>query len=107
MFIKENGAFRAEDFAFDLSQLTPSEMQIYTWKDATLRELVEAIRSAKPSARPNSAKFEVSFAYPVPDGIEVRRVGSLHAGRAGSDDQLTLARLRFETGDFLAVSIFT
>ncbi|CEO95294.1 Histone deacetylase complex subunit SAP18 [Plasmodiophora brassicae] len=109
VFVKENAAMNAADFDFPLGDLTPGELQIYTWRDATLLELIEAIRSATPAARRTSAKIDIAFAYPSSreGGMVVKTVGSVYTGRKGPDDNMTLDDLKFEIGDFLAVSVFT
>jgi hypothetical protein len=82
--------FRA---AHRLSPVTlPS--QIYTWKDATLRELTGLIQSVIPEARASGAQCSFSLVYPGQTGhYTMRHVGVVSATGAGTDSQ-TLEQLR-------------
>ncbi|PQP99949.1 histone deacetylase complex subunit SAP18-like [Prunus yedoensis var. nudiflora] len=40
------------------------EVQIYTWKDATLRELTDLVKEIAPEARRRNAKLSFAFVYP-------------------------------------------
>ncbi|XP_074263233.1 histone deacetylase complex subunit SAP18 isoform X2 [Silene latifolia] len=96
-----------EDFAVGGKE-PKSEFQIYTWKDATLRELTSLVREAIPQARRRDALLSFALVYPDRNGcFIVRRVGKTlsHCTRA-LDDEKTLAQLRFQIGDYLDVAIF-
>ncbi|MED6150548.1 hypothetical protein PIB30_073400, partial [Stylosanthes scabra] len=40
------------------------EVQIYTWKDATLRELTDLVKEVAPAARRRNAKLSFAFVFP-------------------------------------------
>ena len=40
------------------------EVQIYTWPDATLRELCELVKEVNPAARRAQAKVSFALVYP-------------------------------------------
>lgn len=48
-------------------------MQVYTWPDATLRELTDLVKEVKSEARRTTAKFEFAFVYPDRRGRNVLR----------------------------------
>jgi len=83
------------------------EVQIYTWKDATLRELTELIKEVNDAARNRTSKLSFAFVYPDRRGRNVmREVGTVWSSRKGDDDNKTLSQLLFETGDFLDVAVY-
>lgn len=44
---------------------TPAnELQIYTWKDATLHELTQLVKEVNPEARRKGTKFSFALVYP-------------------------------------------
>lgn len=44
---------------------TPSnELQIYTWKDATLHELTQLVKEVNPETRRKGTKFSFALVYP-------------------------------------------
>lgn len=82
------------------------EVQIYTWPDASLRELAELVKEVNSDARQRNARLSFAFVYPDRRGRNViKQVGTVHSIRPGEDDNKTLRALKFETGDFLDVAI--
>ena len=49
------------------------EVQVYTWMDATLRELTELIQEVQPAARRAQARLEFALVYPARRGRNVLR----------------------------------
>lgn len=84
------------------------EVQIYTWKDATLRELTDLVKEVTPAARRRDARLSFAFVYPDKNGrFVVREVGKTNSHRNGKfDDNKALAQLGFQIGDYLDVAIF-
>lgn len=79
---------------------------MYTWMDATLRELCDLVKEVHPAARRPNAWLSFAFVYPDRTGRNVmRQVGQVHSMRLGEDDEKTLQQLSFQTGDFLDVAI--
>lgn len=109
VFTKNGAHHTVEDFSMRGKE-PKEEVQIYTWRDATLRELTELVKEVSPSARRRDARLSFAFVYPDRRGRNViRNVGLTHANgasRRGGDDARTLAELMFQTGDFLDVAIF-
>ncbi|KAI3947960.1 hypothetical protein MKW92_035829 [Papaver armeniacum] len=94
--------FTKEDFA-TRGKEPKKEVQIYTWKDATLGKVA-------PEARRRDAKLSFAFVYPDKNGrFVVRQVGTTHSQGMGNarrqDDHKALSDLSFQIGDYLDVAI--
>lgn len=83
-----------------------SELQVYTWLDATLSELTGLIRET-PAYQAKGVQFNFSKVFPEPSSptFRMRTIGNTTGGKRGSDDDLTLAQCRYQIGDFLDVAI--
>jgi hypothetical protein len=55
------------------SDLPPNELTVYTWPDATLRELTDLVKSAQPAARRQNVRLEFAFVYPDAKGRNTMR----------------------------------
>uniref|UniRef100_A0A7S2XY13 Histone deacetylase complex subunit SAP18 n=1 Tax=Fibrocapsa japonica TaxID=94617 RepID=A0A7S2XY13_9STRA len=108
-FWKVGAHHRVEDFAEANQGIVPmDEVQIYTWADASLRELTDLIKEVNPAARRRTARLNFAFVYPDKRGRNVlKEVGIVYSNRRSDADDKTLRALRFQTGDFLDVAIFT
>ncbi|URD92442.1 histone deacetylase complex subunit [Musa troglodytarum] len=107
VFTKIGGHHPAEDFAVRGKE-PKDEVQIYTWKDATLRELTDLVKEVSQEARKRDAKLSFAFVYPDKNGrFVVRPVGMTYSQGNGRrlDDAKTLAELGFQIGDYLSVAI--
>ncbi|KAI9173473.1 hypothetical protein LWI28_001855 [Acer negundo] len=107
VFTKVESHHTAEDFAVRGKE-PKDEVQIYTWKDATLRELTDLVKEVAPEARRRNAKLSFAFVYPDKRGrFVLRQVGMTHSYGNGRrlDDSRALAELNFEIGDYLDVAI--
>lgn len=83
-----------------------SELQIYTWLDATLSELMSLIREM-PEYRAKGTQFSFSVVFPEPSAptYRMRPIGTTIGGKRGPDDELTLSQCRYQIGDFIDVAI--
>lgn len=110
VFTKIGSHHTAEDFAVRGKE-PKDEVQIYTWRDATLRELTDLVKEVAPAARRRDAKLSFAFVYPDRRGRNVvRQVGVTYAypnARRPDEGNKALADLSFQTGDFLDVAILT
>ncbi|XP_010255598.1 PREDICTED: histone deacetylase complex subunit SAP18 [Nelumbo nucifera] len=107
VFTKIGSHHAKEDFAVRGKE-PKEEVQIYTWKDATLRELTDLVKEVAPAARRRDAKLSFAFVYPDKHGrYVVRQVGMTHSYGNGRrlDDSKALAELSFQIGDYLDVAI--
>nr|CAG4638154.1 EOG090X0HU3 [Chydorus sphaericus] len=84
-----------------------SELQIYTWTDATLLELTSLVKEVNFEARRRGTRF--SFAQVFPDmrnnNYNRREMGSTVSGERGPDDNKTLKQCRFPIGDYIDIAI--
>ncbi len=82
------------------------ELQIYTWHDATLKELAECVRREVEAARKKNAELQFSFVYPDFNGKYRRKdVGSVFQGQRNPEYMMTLQQLRFVIGDYIDLAI--
>jgi histone deacetylase complex subunit SAP18 len=92
---------------YNRGNVPANELQIYTWLDATLRELTNLITEVNPEAKKKGTYFSFAVCYPNPGapGFRQREIGSTTAGKKGPDDNASLAAKRFVIGDYLDVAI--
>lgn len=84
-----------------------NEVQMYTWSDATLRELTELLKSTVGDARSNrNASLEFTIMALRNTVYVPRNAGKISLSRAGPDDEKTLNALQFDIGDCIDVAIF-
>jgi len=96
---------RVDEFS---SNKTPaSELQIYTWKDATLKELMSLVKEVNPEARHKGTYFDFAIIYPdfQRGGYNMKDIGTTCSGQKCPDDNVTLHEKRFQIGDFLDIAI--
>ncbi|XP_041352505.1 histone deacetylase complex subunit SAP18-like [Gigantopelta aegis] len=87
---------------------TPTnELQIYTWLDATLKELTNLVKEVNPDARRKGTFFDFAIVYPDPRSptYRLREIGTTCSGRKTADDSVTLAMKKFQIGDYLDIAI--
>lgn len=84
-----------------------SELQIYTWTDATLSELMDLVREVRENARQKGTLFSFCVVFPDPQshGYRMRHLGVTCGGKRGPDDELTLKQSRFQIGDFIDLAV--
>ncbi|KMZ58467.1 Histone deacetylase complex subunit SAP18 [Zostera marina] len=107
VFTKIGGHHTMDDFAVRGKE-PKDEVQIYTWKDATLRELTDLVKEVAPAARRRDAKLSFAFVYPDKKGrFVIKPVGMTQSYGSGRklDDSKALVELQFEIGDYLDVAI--
>jgi len=83
-----------------------NELQIYTWMDASLKELSSLVKEVNQDARRRGTVFEFSIVYPDKfRGYRSKAVGTTISQQSSPDDSKTLAQLRFTIGDYLDIAI--
>ncbi|XP_033002200.1 histone deacetylase complex subunit SAP18 [Lacerta agilis] len=106
VFTTNNGRHHRMD-EFARGNVPSSELQIYTWMDATLKELTSLVKEVYPEARKKGTHF--NFAIVFTDlkrpGYRVKEIGSTMSGRKGTDDSMTLQSQKFQIGDYLDIAI--
>ncbi|XP_050229605.1 histone deacetylase complex subunit SAP18-like [Mercurialis annua] len=105
VFVKPGGHHKMEEFSVRGKE-PKEEVQIYTWRDATLRELTDLVKEVVPEARRRDARLSFAFVYPDKHGRHVLRVaGVTHSSARRPDDSQALGQLGFQIGDYLDVAI--
>ncbi|KAL0325768.1 UNVERIFIED_CONTAM: Polygalacturonate 4-alpha-galacturonosyltransferase [Sesamum radiatum] len=99
VFTKVGSHHSDEDFAVRGKE-PKDEVQIYTWMDATLRELTDLVKEVAPEARRRDAILSFAFVYPDKRGrFVVREVGrtfSYPNGRRPDSGSKALGDLSFQ-----------
>lgn len=96
---------RAEEFEVG-KEPVDDELHIHTWMNASLREISDLLKETHPAARERGGRLSFAIVYPDKRGVLVlKEVGSTHALRRGSDDDKTLADLKFQPGDYVDVAV--
>ncbi|CAH0775395.1 unnamed protein product [Bemisia tabaci] len=92
---------------YNRGSVPSNELQIYTWMDATLRELTSLVKEVNAEARQKGTQF--SFVVVSPDlrmhRYVFREIGVTISGQKGNEDNKTLGQARFVIGDYLDVCI--
>lgn len=83
-----------------------SELQLYTWKDTSLREIVDLVKDVCPEARTRASRLSLKLLHLGDDGTYTAYdLGTLYNSRPGPDDRRTLLRSKFEIGDVVSIAI--
>lgn len=82
------------------------EVHLYTWSDATLKELTGCIQEVEEAARHPRAVVSFAVVYPNQNGVmSVRPIGKVFNRNTSSADSRTLGSCNFHAGDYLDISI--
>ncbi|XP_056631631.1 histone deacetylase complex subunit SAP18 [Diorhabda carinulata] len=106
VFVSSNGSHHKPS-DYSKGNTPQNELQIYTWKDATLHELTQLVKEVNPEARRKGTKFSFAFVYPDlrQPVYRIREIGNTMTGVKGPDDLKTLGLLRLNIGDYLDIAI--
>lgn len=105
-FHREGGHVPLEEFGSWNERKEPTdELQIYTWPDATMRELHELVQEVLPVARKMGCVLGFSLVYADRRGEYVMRSIGRVGNRKHPDDNKTLQQSKYQPGDFLSISI--
>jgi len=84
---------------------------MYTWQDATLKELEGLVKEVNPEYRRRGTYFDFSLVFPDLRGMnprcQTRDIGTTVAAKQGQDDNKTLHDCKFVIGDYIDVAITT
>ncbi|KAK8811663.1 histone deacetylase complex subunit SAP18 [Blastocystis sp. ATCC 50177/Nand II] len=106
VFIRKNEDFKEREFSVKGDVPRNCEINIHTWKDATLKELCSLIKQVNEDARRRSAVLDFSSCFFVREGrYQFRHLGEVSASKPGRSDRVTLGSCRFQPGDHLCVVI--
>lgn len=105
LFCRMHGHHRLEEYGRG-RQPVNDEVDVYTWRDASLRELSDLIKEVNLECRRRDAKFSFHLIYHDYRGhFHSKPLGTVSNSRPGRDDSKTLDELRFVQGDFIDVAI--
>lgn len=92
---------------YNKGNVPQNELQIYTWKDATLNELALLVKEVNPEARRKGTKFSFALVYPDIRAplYRMREIGTTTTGQKGQDDLKTLLQARLSIGDYMDIAI--
>ncbi|KAJ5079811.1 histone deacetylase complex subunit sap18 [Anaeramoeba ignava] len=104
-FIRVGDRNSPKDYQESLPQ---DEIEIYSWKDCTLKELTSIIQDNCIPARKQGTRFVFAFVFKDKrtGQIVFKDIGSTYSSKSSSDDDSSLEQLRFRTGDYLDVALF-
>ncbi|ORX60379.1 Sin3 associated polypeptide p18 [Hesseltinella vesiculosa] len=94
-------------YTIDRTPPESHELQLYTWRDATLRELVQLVQEAIPEAQTGDAHLSFRLIYMDTDTgfFKGKDLAVLHAFESSQDDNKTLHECRFLIGDYLDIAV--
>jgi len=92
---------------YNRGKVPANELQIYTWMDATLKELTGLVREVNPEARRRGTFFDFAVVFPNRGGgsFSSRDIGTTVSGQKGPDDSKTLKDCRFVIGDYMDIAV--
>ncbi len=109
MYCRINGHHHVGEFERGVGALIGDEVDLYTWRDATLRELAGLIQQVNDQSCGRHVVF--SFALVCQSSRDgafyTHTLGRVANDRKGPDDGLTLWHARFIQGDYIDVAIYT
>ncbi|XP_784248.2 histone deacetylase complex subunit SAP18 [Strongylocentrotus purpuratus] len=97
-----------QEHEFSRGTVPANELQIYTWMDATLKELSSLVKEVNPDARRRGTYFDFAIVHPHPrrnQAYQMREIGMTCSGRKGPDDSVTLGSQSFTIGDYIDIAI--
>ncbi|KAJ3343617.1 Histone deacetylase complex subunit sap18 [Gonapodya sp. JEL0774] len=105
IFVREGGFPSMQDL--DEGRTPDTEVRLYSWPDATLREIASLLSLHYPPTAPRSAHLRIRLAYydPREDRHATTELGNISNWRKGSDDDKTLEHGGFRIGDYVLVSV--
>ena len=112
VFCNSNGKHhKPQDFSS--GKVPADELQIYTWMDCTLKELMSLVHEVNPDTRQKGTVFSFATVFPYVTGSRVRsnsifrikEIGVTIAGKRGQDDNQTLSSQKFQIGDYIDIAI--
>ncbi|KAG9291570.1 hypothetical protein G9A89_021989 [Geosiphon pyriformis] len=107
IFCQEGSHHGLDKYTID-EQPTNHEVQIYTWKDATLKEIANLIKQIKPDAQRLNARISFKLVYQdqLRNCYMFKDLGMVMNSRNTVEEDNNLDDARFVIGDFLDVAVF-
>jgi histone deacetylase complex subunit SAP18 len=106
VFCKRGSHHRIEDFTIN-HQPVEDEIQIYTWKDASLREIASLLAEIDPkyAKHGNSLSFKSVYLDNIRARYNSKDLGVINISKPSKTDDVTLEENRFIIGDFIDVAL--
>ncbi|KAE8906875.1 hypothetical protein PF005_g2330 [Phytophthora fragariae] len=84
-----------------------NELHIYTWPDATLREIADLVQDSNTEAQKPNMRLSICVVSETRGGkVLMRKVGYVNSSRRRcADDEKTLASVRFHPGDLVDIAM--
>ncbi|CAH8611174.1 unnamed protein product [Schistosoma rodhaini] len=84
-----------------------NELQVYTWFDATLRELASLVKQVNPESRRRGTLFDFALVFPDHRSpvYRMRELGTVCSGSPSDTDRIMLKDVQFTIGDMIDVAI--
>ncbi|KAL0582477.1 hypothetical protein ABG067_007653 [Albugo candida] len=100
---------RLEEYASMEDTPIAHELHIYTWPDATLREIADLIHDSTEEARKPNIRMGFSIVFSDHRGRYImRKAGWVYTNRRKSiEEDKTLAQIGFQPGDFLDIALLS
>jgi histone deacetylase complex subunit SAP18 len=105
VYYRENEFNNLDDFNNGLFP-TNRELYIYTWMDASLRELTILIKDAIDLIKRKDATLNFSFVFPDNKGkLQRKEIGIVYTNKKSTEENKTLQQLKYTIGDLIDISI--
>ncbi|KAH7491582.1 hypothetical protein PRIC1_003009 [Phytophthora ramorum] len=107
VFFSKGAHNRADAFEALDDKPIANELHIYTWPDATLRELADLVQDSNADAQKPNMRLSICVVSETRDGrVLMRKVGYVNSShRRCADDSKTLASVRFHPGFLIASKV--
>jgi histone deacetylase complex subunit SAP18 len=106
VYFKENDFNNLDDMN---NEIFPKnrELYIYTWMDASLRELTILIKDSIDILRKREGcALNFSFIFPDSKGkLQRKEIGTVYTNKKSYDESKTLQQLKYTIGDYIDISI--
>ena len=107
VYPKYKGEHSLKQFEINDKELLADEIHLYTWSDASLRELTDLLKEFVPEAKQKDSILEYYVVYPNPHGKGYLKkpAGTVFAIGKGKDDLLTIHEIGMRIGDRMDINI--
>lgn len=107
VFYRENDFNDIDDMSNGIFP-TNRELHLYTWMDASLREISMLIKDALEIFKKKEAQLIFSLVYRDYKGrLQRKELGYVYTNKKSHDDNKTLQNYKFNVGDILDIQINT
>jgi len=105
VFTSKDRHHRPDDFS--RNQTPTNELQVYTWMDASLKEITNLVKEVHPESRKKGTIFDFAICYQDNrmQRYRIKDIGHTVSGKKSQDDSVTLKGSKFQIGDFMDIAI--